>query len=124
MRLRRRCEHREPYYVDRFPTVTFVFIMVLLLCTIADGVLTLYLVSADCEEMNPLMEPLLRHGMGTFLLGKYVLTVIGLPVLLIFKNFYLFGTRFRVDYLIPIFVLLYATLLAYQVYLLGIIFRI
>jgi hypothetical protein len=119
---RRRPEHRRAYFVDRFPSITFIFVILLLLFTIADGVLTLHLVGANCEEMNPVMESLLKRGMGTFLLGKYALTVIGLPVLLIFKNHYLFSTRFRVGYLIPLFVVLYAALLAYQVYLFQIVF--
>jgi len=123
LRQRRTAEHQQPYYVDRFPSTTFVFILLLLLFTIADGVLTLYLLDGDCAEMNPVMESLLNHGMGPFLLGKYVLTVLGLPVLLVFKNFYLFGTRFRVGYLIPIFVALYAGLIGYQVYLLQLVFR-
>ena len=57
------------------------------------------------------MNRLLEHGVLPFLLGKYLLTVIGLPVLLIFKNYYLFGTRVRVGYLIPLLVVLYASYL-------------
>ncbi len=123
LRLRRTAEHRTHYYVDRFPSVTFLFIVLLLVFTIVDGVMTLYLLGADCEEANPVMAWLLSRGMGTFLLGKYILTVVGLPVLLVFKNFYMFGTRFRVGYLIPVFVVLYAALLGYQYCLLRMLFH-
>ncbi len=89
-------------------------IVSLLTATILDGVITLHLIDIGCVEINPLMSRLLRIGMVPFLLGKYVLTATGLPLLLVFKNHYLFGTRFRVGYLLPIFVALYMILLAYQ----------
>src|SRR5262245_10406660 len=104
MRHRRDVEHEQPYYVDRFASSTFALILLLLTLTVLDGVLTLVLVEADCHEVNPAMRYLLKRGPASFLIGKYVLTAAGLPVLLIFKNFRLFGTRFRVEYLIPMFV--------------------
>jgi hypothetical protein len=118
-RQRRDAEHRRPYFVDRFSSFLFVCVLALLLGTIADGVLTLQLLDIDCQEMNPVMAYLLGHGVVSFLLGKYLLTVLGLPLLLVCKNHYLFGTPFRVGYLIPIFAVLYALLLGYQAYMLG-----
>ena len=96
-------------------------ILTLLIFTIADGVMTLHLVNGDCQEINPVMDYLLSKGMAPFLLGKYVLTVAGLPLLLICKNYSLFGTGLRVGYLIPMFVVLYAILLGYQLYLLQLV---
>ncbi|HEV3258180.1 MAG TPA: DUF5658 family protein [Gemmataceae bacterium] len=119
---RRDAEHRGHYYVDRFGVGLFVWIMALLLLTVADGVITLNLLDGDCGELNPVMQYLLSKGHGAFFLGKYALTVVGLPVLLIFKNHYLFRTRFRVGYLIPMFVGLYAVLLSYQLVLLNRLF--
>lgn len=95
----------------------FVMILLLLLACIADAVLTIQLLEAGAHEINPLMDGLLIHGHQPFLLCKYALTVAGLPFLLIYKNHYLFGTRFRVGYLIPLFVLLYAILIGYQLVL-------
>ena len=43
--------------------------------------------------------------------------MVGLPLLLIFKNYYLFGTRFRVGYLIPLIVVMYLVLIGYQLVL-------
>ena len=88
----------------------------LILCLV-DAVLTLMLLHCGSEEFNPLMGCLLEHGIRPFLIGKYVLTAVGLPLLLIYKNHYLFGTRFRVGYLIPIIVTLYLVLIAYQTFL-------
>ncbi|HEV3022014.1 MAG TPA: DUF5658 family protein [Pirellulales bacterium] len=115
---RRAADRLYPYFVDRFPPATLVSIVLLLALTILDGVLTLHLVEVHCRELNPLMGYLLERGPMPFLLGKYVLTAAGLPVLLIFKHFRLFGTHFRVGYLIGVFLLLYACLITYQILLL------
>jgi hypothetical protein len=114
---RRMAEHRRPYFVDRFPTGMFVFILLLLIASLTDAVLTLLLLQVGGEEINPVMEYLLAHGLLAFLLGKYLLTVIGLPFLMIFSKHYLFGTRVRVGYLIPCTVVLYAVLIGYQLVL-------
>ena len=81
--------------------------------------MTLLLLGTGCEEINPAMGYLLRRGPLHFLLGKYALTTAGLPFLLIFRNFHLFRTRFRVGYLIPVFVGLYLILLGYQIALMN-----
>jgi hypothetical protein len=114
---RRASEHRRSYFVDRFSSGMFIAVLVLILASIADAILTIRLLEAGADEVNPLMDRLLNHGVQAFLLGKYVLTVVGLPLLLIFKNHYLFGTRMRIGYLIPTAVALYLLLISYQLFL-------
>lgn len=113
--VRRAAELTRPHLVERFSSASFCLILLLIACTITDGVMTLQLMDGNCVEANPVMAFLLKRGPGAFLLGKYVMTVAGLPVLLIFKNHSLFGSRFRVGYLIPLFVALYVALLGYQI---------
>ncbi len=119
LRNRRAEEHRQPYFVDRIDPPTFTLAVLLLVLTIVDGAVTLLLLGAGCEEINPAMSYLLRRGPLHFLLGKYLLTTAGLPFLLIFRNFTLFRTRFRVGYLLPVFVGLYFVLLGYQLALIN-----
>jgi hypothetical protein len=116
--MRRGTERHGPYFVDRFPTTTLAVIVFLLFLSVVDAVITIHLIRSGCDEVNPLMARLLDWGISPFLIGKYLLTAAGLPVLLVFKNFTLFGTRFRVAYLIPVFVALYVALIVYQVALL------
>ena len=116
-RNRRADEHRRPYFVDRFSPALLAFLLMLMIASLVDAVLTMRLIESGGGEVNPVMNRLLEHGVLSFLLGKYLLTVIGLPVLLIFKNYYLFGTRVRVGYLIPLLVTLYAVLIGYQLLL-------
>ena len=111
---RRSDDRAGDYFVDRFDAVTLAMIVGLLALTIADGVLTIELLDSSSEELNPFMAHLLDRGRHAFLAGKYILTAAGLPFLVVFKNYRLFGTRFRVGYLFPAFIGLYIVLLAYQ----------
>lgn len=114
---RRAGEQRRAYFVDRFSSVMFVIVLLLLVASMVDAALTIHLINSGGEEINPLMDRLLAQGVLPFLLVKYLLTAAGLPLLLIFKNYYLFGTRIRVGYLIPTFVAMYAVLIGYQLFL-------
>jgi hypothetical protein len=111
---RRGEERAGNYFVDRFDAVTLAMIVGLLGLTITDGVLTIELLDRNSEEINPLMAHLLGRGQHAFLAGKYILTAAGLPFLVVFKNYRLFGTRIRIGYLFPAFLGLYLLLLSYQ----------
>jgi Domain of unknown function (DUF5658) len=116
--VRRALEREGPFFVDRFdPVILTLTLGVLVLCLV-DGVLTIELIDLNSEEINPVMRFLLRRGYLSFLMGKYALTAAGLPFLVVYKNWPLFGTRFRAGFLLPIFFALYLGLLTYQVILL------
>jgi Domain of unknown function (DUF5658) len=117
---RRERERRGSYFVDRFDAMTLAMIVGLLALTIADGVLTIELLDTNSEEVNPVMAHLLMKGNNVFLLGKFVLTAAGLPYLVAYKNYRMFGTRFRVGLVLPMFVSLYVALVFYQAKLLHV----
>ena len=93
--------------------------LLLLAFTIIDGLMTFELLEVGCQEINPFMGYLLSRGQGLFLLGKSILTTAGLFFLLIFKNRHICRGRLRIGYLLPIFVVLYAVLIAYELHLLA-----
>ncbi len=113
-RPRRREERQGVYFVDRFHAVTLAMIVALLGLTIVDGILTLELIDLNSEEANPIMARLLSRGDLAFLLGKYTLTAAGLPLLVVYQRYPLFGTRLRVGWLLPAFIALYLVLLFHQ----------
>jgi hypothetical protein len=114
---RRAAERALPHFVDRFSFDVLAFVLMLVAASLVDAVLTIRLIEAGGEEINPVMAHLLNRGLVPFFLGKYVLTVVGLPLMVIFKNQYLFRTRLRVGHLIPALVALYAVLIGYQIFL-------
>src|SRR5690606_11810777 len=100
----RRAADRGPYaFVDRYDETLGVLILMLLVLTLTDGVLTMILIDLCCEEANPLMAILIERGPLAFVVGKYAMTAVGLPVLLLFQDHRMFGTWFRVRYLFPAF---------------------
>jgi len=117
--VRRSAEREGPFFTDRHDALTLAFIVGVLVLCIVDGVLTIELLGANCEEANPVMKFLLDRGHLPFLLGKYAMTAAGLPFLVVYKNWGFFGTRFRAGFLLPVFLGLYLGLVAYQVHLLG-----
>ncbi len=119
MRARRADEHRHVYYADRFSALTLGMIVAMLAASFADAILTMHLLGIGCREINPVMDFLLDCGVTWFFVGKYLLTAVGLPVLLILKNHYLFGTRFRVAHVIPAVLACYLVLIAYELYLIA-----
>jgi hypothetical protein len=112
-------ETQQPHFVDSFGPVALALVLLLLAFTIIDGLMTFELLEAGCQEINPFMGYLLSRGQGFFLLGKSLLTTAGLFFFLIFKNRYVCRGRLRVGYLLPIFVILYALLIAYELHLLD-----
>ena len=85
-RNRRAGDRRRPHFVDRFSSATFILILMLLAASIVDAVLTIQLLRAGTDEVNPLMDGLLDHGIQPFLVIKYALTAGGLPLLLIYPK--------------------------------------
>jgi hypothetical protein len=114
---RRAAERARPHFVDRFSTAVLVFVLMLVTASLVDAVFTIQLIEAGGEEVNPVMGHLLKRGLLDFFLGKYLLTVVGLPLMVVFKSHYLFGTRLRVGHLIPALIALYAALICYQIVL-------
>jgi hypothetical protein len=113
-RPRRQDERLGAYFVDRFDAGTLAMIVALLGLTLVDGVLTLELIDLNSEEANPIMAHLLSRGDYIFLIGKYILTAAGLPFLVVYKHYPLFRSRFRVGWLLPVFIALYLVLLFHQ----------
>ena len=116
--VRRASERLDSHFLDHYDAFVLALIVSILALTVVDGMFTIELLSNDCEEANPVMKYMLHHGFCTFFAAKYVLTAIGLPFLLVFKNHFLFGSRFRVGYVFPVFLMLYLILVGYEVHLL------
>jgi hypothetical protein len=119
LRVRRKAERQGSYYLDQFDAFTLAVIVAVLGLTLVDGVLTIELLDTNSEECNPLMGHLLTRGYAAFFVAKYLLTAAGLTFFLVYKNYPMFGTRFRVGFLFHVFLVLYLALVAYQVRLLG-----
>jgi hypothetical protein len=112
--VRREAERRNGYYVDHPGSRSIAAILALLFLVVLDGVLTLCLIDAGADEANPLMAFFLSFGVPTFMLAKFTLTIPGLLILLLHKNFSIVHPRLRVKWAVVMCLSAYGIVVVYE----------
>ncbi|WP_420885411.1 DUF5658 family protein [Candidatus Scalindua japonica] len=115
--IRRRTDHQESYFLDHFSVRVFSIIIVIILLSVTDAMLTLHLISKGAAEINPIMEHFLQYGTLPFLTAKYLLTTASVTLLLIYKNVHIFGTKIRAKYLFILILLIFISVVLWELYL-------
>lgn len=92
-----------------------VCLFVILFFCLVDGAMTLVLVGRGAWEVNPLMRYALSVSDGFFILFKYILTAGGLLYLFLNGRMRIFRGRLSMEEIAIGFVLLYETLVIYEV---------
>ena len=85
-RVRREEDWHGTFYFDRYSSNIFAAIVLILLLSILDALLTLYLIDNGSRELNPVMSYFLQYGPYVFMGAKYFLTCAGVVILLLFRN--------------------------------------
>ena len=111
----RRLEEDQNYYVDRYDAKYLALVLSILLLCVCDAYLTLKIIHYGGKELNPLMIKFLDKFPEISLSVKYVITAISLVILLIHKNFILFG-KVKAYFFLYIIFALYFLLVFYEVY--------
>ncbi|HDL19280.1 MAG TPA: hypothetical protein ENH29_09515 [Bacteroidetes bacterium] len=112
----RREVEKKNYYVDRYePGILFIFITVLIFCAL-DALLTLKLLQYGGIELNPFMAVLIRKDSVLFFIVKIAITAVNTLILLLHKNFVVFGW-FKFRTVIYSVFLLYFGLIVYELHL-------
>ena len=115
--VRRNEDNQESYFLDHYSSRVFAIIIGIILLSLTDAMLTLYLIRNGAAEVNPVMEHFLRYGTLPFLAAKYLLTTASIVLLLIYKNVHVFGTKIRAKYLFIVIFLIFASVVVWEVYL-------
>ena len=89
IKFRRQDDKYKISYFDQYSSAIFVAIVLILLLSIIDALLTLFLIDRGASEINPIMEYFLKFGPFTFMSVKYFLTCYSVIILLIFNNVFL-----------------------------------
>ncbi len=112
-------DRNKHYYVDRYdPVSVLVFVLVVAL-SILDAFITLNLVNNGGRELNPVMEALLTLGTMPFLVGKYLLTGLGILFMIVHKEYYFFRGKISGRSLMFVILFLYILLILWEFYLLS-----
>jgi hypothetical protein len=115
--VRRLDDHRKNSFLDLYSSKVFSIIIVVILLSVTDAMLTLYLIRNGAAEINPMMEHFLKYGPLPFFAAKYLLTTASMVLLLIHKNVHLFGTTIRAKFLFIIFFVVFASVVLWELYL-------
>jgi hypothetical protein len=114
----RRIEDRQgPYSVDLHGRKTLFFILLIIMLSVLDAGLTLYLIAHGAAEINPVMLYFLRRGPTVFFAAKYILTSGAILLVLANKNDFLFNTRIRVKILLALFTVPFVLVVQWELYL-------
>ncbi len=114
---RRQEDARRYYFVDVYNPFFLAVLVGTMILSITDAFLTLKLVGDTVRELNPVMAFFMQMGPFPFICVKWLLTAIGLTVLLIFKNYYLWGGKIRAQTILFVFPFLYLILVTYEIWM-------
>jgi hypothetical protein len=115
----RRNEDRSKAVIyDRYNPKLFLAITAILVLSILDAVLTLIVIQRGATELNPVMAYFLELGTPTFIIAKYLLTSVGVCILLIFKNVFLARIKIYTHSLFPCVIFVFMLVIAWELFLL------
>jgi hypothetical protein len=115
--VRREEDKQREYKVDRHSSKTLAVILLIVMLSIIDAILTLHLVDRGATELNPVMDYYLDHGPLAFFWVKYMLTSTALILILTNKTAHLFNTRFQVKILFIVFLIPFVLVIQWELYL-------
>ncbi|MGH8491068.1 MAG: DUF5658 family protein [Gammaproteobacteria bacterium] len=105
-------------YIDRYEMPLFAVSIGIFVLGCVDACLTLRLLAAGATEVNPLLDAALRADTGLFLVVKFVLTAIGIALLVVHKNFTVFYSL-KGQTILQIAFAIYVCLVGYEAALLS-----
>ena len=117
-RVRRDEDRQKTFFFDRYNPKLFMAITLILVLSILDALLTLIVIEKGATELNPVMAHFLEYGPLVFVVAKYVLTSVGVLILLIFKNVFLSKIKIYTHSLFPCVIIVFAAVIAWELFLL------
>ena len=92
-------------------------ILVILIFSLADGILTLEVINKGGREVNPIMDFFLGISPFFFMTSKLVFATIGVSFLFVTKNIQLKPFLIRVHVLFPVFAIIYGIVVLWGYFL-------
>lgn len=115
--LRRRDDRRKIVLFDHYSASVVSMVIVILLLSVADAVMTLFLLSHGAVELNPLMAYFLKIGTSAFMLVKYGLTAISVLIVLLLNYVFVRHLKLHARSLLNYFAGIFALVLVWELFL-------
>ncbi|MRR10833.1 hypothetical protein EG831_12355 [bacterium] len=84
--VRRTTDTRRIFLLDRYSPKLFAAMMGIVVLSLTDAALTLYLVSHGASEINPVMNYFLQKGPVVFMVAKYVSTSVAVIIFVLLAH--------------------------------------
>ncbi len=102
------------YYIDKYEPKMLITILSILLLCLADAYLTILIIAHGGEELNILMDMLIKQSIFLFIIAKYILTASCLIFLLAHRNFHVYR-KFKVTHFLSALLIGYIVLIGYEI---------
>lgn len=116
-RIRREEDKGKAYFFDRYSPKFLLAITIILMLSILDALLTLIVIEKGATELNPVMAHFLEYGTLSFVVAKYILTSVGVLILLVFNNVFLTRIRIYTHSLFPCVIFVFMAVIAWEIFL-------
>jgi hypothetical protein len=114
---RRDQDKKEFIYVDQYHPWLLVAILLLVILSISDALLTLNLIAHGATEKNPIMAYFLNMGVGPFVIAKLILTCSDILIILVFHKYFFRPLHIHMKTIIPAFIAIFAVVICWQIFL-------
>lgn len=116
--LRRKADRCRFFLFDFYSPKLFVAIVLVLMLSVVDALLTLWLVSEGAQELNPVMAYFLNFGSDIFLLSKYLITAASVVIVVLLNYITFQRVRFPMGELLRYFAACFAAVVIWETVLL------
>lgn len=114
---RRQEDIHRTFYFDRYSSNIFAAIVAILLLSVFDALLTLYLIDNGSAELNPVMSYFMQYGPFVFMGAKYFFTCAGVVILLLFRNALRKKSPVHTENIFTYIIAVFYTVIAWELYL-------
>jgi hypothetical protein len=115
--LRRDADRHSLHLMDYYsPDIFYVLVLVLLL-SVADALLTLWLLDSGAVELNPVMAYFIDMGENAFMSAKYFLTAFAVVIVVILHYAFVRYSRLRLAALLHLFACCFGAVVAWELVL-------
>jgi hypothetical protein len=92
-------------------------VVAILMLSVLDALLTLYLIDNGSTELNPVMSYFIEYGPYVFMGAKYLLTCTGVIILLLFRNVLRKRSITHTQHVFTYIIAAFSTVIAWELYL-------
>ena len=110
--MRRKADQRKLHTLDHYPPGLFYVLIAVLVLSVVDALLTLWLIDHGAFEVNPVMAYYLELGPNIFMAVKYFLTVSVVLIGVLLNYAYVRFVRFKFGQILNVFAGCFAMVVA------------